>query len=97
MIESMIMSPVARYLAVIASGFVAMTSAAPDLNALFGPSLSPRAKIYLATDTNWTQEVVQRWTLHDAPQYLGAIKVATEADVQNVVSMRQSTSHLSRI
>jgi hypothetical protein len=61
-------------------------NAATNLTALFGPSLSPGAKIYSASTTNYSQEVTQRWTLHDAPTYVGAIKPATEADIQNIVS-----------
>lgn len=56
-----------------------------NLTALFEPVLSSGAEIYYANDSNWTQEVTQRWTTWDAPTYLGAIKPVTERDVQNIV------------
>lgn len=60
-----------------------------NLSALFGSVLSPNAEIYYANDTNWTQEVTQRWTTWDAPTYLGAIKPVTERDVQNIVCFHE--------
>ena len=58
-----------------------------NLSALFQSVLSPGAEIYYANDTNWTQEVTQRWSTWDAPTYLGAIKPVTERDVQNIVRL----------
>ena len=57
-----------------------------DLQQLFGPHLSPEAEIVLRPDTNWFQDVQQRWSTWAAPSYKGAIKVATAEDVQNIVS-----------
>lgn len=57
----------------------------PDIRAIFGPSLSPDAEVVLRSDLNWTEKVQQRWSAHLAPDYLGAVKVATEEDVQNTV------------
>jgi fumiquinazoline A oxidase len=56
-----------------------------NLSALFGSVLSPGAEIYYPSDANWTEEVTQRWTTWEAPTYLGAIKPATELDVQDIV------------
>lgn len=60
-----------------------------NLSALFGSVLSPNAEIYYANDSNWTQEVTQRWSMWDAPTYLGAIKPVTERDVQNIVCIHE--------
>ena len=57
-----------------------------NITALFAPSLSSHAEIFLRSDVNFTKEVTQRWTVHEAPSYTGAIKPATEADVKNIVS-----------
>jgi hypothetical protein len=65
---------------------LSLAAAALNLTALFGPSLSPAAEIILPSDSEWSSEVTQRWTIHDAPSYAGAIKPATEKDVQNIVS-----------
>lgn len=64
------------------------TAGFTNLTALFGPSLSPDAQIFLPTDTNFTAQLTQRWTDYNAPSYIGAIKPATEADVQNIVGIR---------
>jgi hypothetical protein len=56
-----------------------------NLTALYGPSLSPGARIVLSTDVNYTQTITQRWTVYGAPKYLGAIQPATEDDIKNVV------------
>lgn len=58
-----------------------------NLTELFGPSLSPNAQIILPTDRHFASRLPQRWTDYDAPSYIGAIKPATEADVQNIVSI----------
>ena len=60
----------------------------PDLEALFGPSLSPDAEIFYPSWSNWTDELQQRWSSYLAPSYIGAIKVATTSDVQNTVSFK---------
>ena len=59
---------------------------ASNLQALFGPSLSSGAEIFLPSYTNYTAEVQQRWSGWSAPSYIGAIKVATVEDVQSIVS-----------
>lgn len=56
------------------------------LQALFGHALSSGAEIFYPSWANWTTDVQQRWTSYLAPSYLGAIKVATTSDVQNIVS-----------
>jgi len=60
-----------------------------NITALFGPSLSKGAEIFLPTESDYAENVTQRWTLHDAPSYLGAIQVATEGDVQNIVCSKK--------
>ena len=64
----------------------------PNLTALFGPSLSPAAQIFLPSDTNFTSSLTQRWTDYNAPSYIGAIKPATEADIQNIVRSREESN-----
>ena len=63
-----------------------------NITALFGPHLSSEAQIFLPTDSDYLVDVTQRWTLHDAPSYLGAIKPATEADVEQIVSKETASS-----
>lgn len=63
------------------------TAGFTNLTALFGPSLSADAQILLPTDTNFTAKLTQRWTDYNAPSYIGAIKPATEADIQNIVGI----------
>ena len=58
-----------------------------NLTDLFAPSLSPGAQIILPTDRHFASGLPQRWTDYDAPLYIGAIKPATEGDVQNIVSI----------
>jgi hypothetical protein len=57
----------------------------PDIKEIFGPALSPGAQIILRSDVNWTHKVQQRWSAYLAPDYMGAVKVATVEDVQNTV------------
>jgi len=66
---------------------LSLTAGFTNLTPLFGPSLSPDAQILLPTDTNFTAKLTQRWTDYNAPSYIGAIKPATEADIQNIVSV----------
>lgn len=56
-----------------------------NLDALFRPVLSPEAEIFYPSWANWTENVQQRWTDYLAPSYLGAIKVVTVQDIQNIV------------
>jgi hypothetical protein len=60
------------------------TIAARNLTELFGPGLSPEARIVLP-GSEWTTEVKQRWTTYQAPTYTGAIKPATVEDIQYIV------------
>ena len=66
-------------------GITAATNGFTNLTALFGPKLSSHAEIVLPTDTNFSAKLPQRWTEYQAPSYIGAIKPATAADVQNIV------------
>ena len=68
-------------------GVTIATKGFTNLTALFGPSLSPSAQIILPTDTDFSDRLTQRWTDYNAPSYIGAIKPATEADIQNVVGI----------
>lgn len=72
----------------ILQSVLGVTAATTNLTALFGPKLSPDAEIVLPTDTNFSAKLPQRWTDYQAPSYIGAIKPATTADVQNIVSSR---------
>jgi len=82
-----------RRLASLALPFTGFTIAAaigyggPNLTALYGPGLSPGGQIFYASDPNWSTEVTQRWTTYTQPTYYGAIKPATEADVQHAVKV----------
>lgn len=64
----------------------AAVATAPNVTELFGPHLSSRASIYLASDSNYTTSVTQRWTDYAAPAYIATIQPATVHDVQNIVS-----------
>ena len=65
---------------------LSLAAATLNITALFGPSLSPGAEIFLRSDSRWSDQVTQRWTVHDAPSYAGAIKPSTEKDIQSIVS-----------
>ena len=56
-----------------------------DIRSLFGPSLSSSAQIFLPSDAEYTVNVTQRWDKFAEPQYIGAIKPASEQDIQNIV------------
>lgn len=59
-----------------------------NLTDLFGPHLSPKAQIIPPTTPEYPAQLQQRWTDYNAPSYsLGAIKPATEQDVQNIVKI----------
>lgn len=58
------------------------------IKSLFAGSLSPGTEIFLPSDANYSQSVTQRWDIFTEPTYLGAIKPATDEDVQSIVSGR---------
>ncbi|PNY29983.1 Uncharacterized protein TCAP_00107 [Tolypocladium capitatum] len=60
------------------------TPAAFNITELFGPGLSAGASIY---ETSFTSDVSQRWSVHRAPSFVGAIKPATVEDVQSIVKI----------
>ncbi|KAL5000330.1 hypothetical protein BDV10DRAFT_183398 [Aspergillus recurvatus] len=66
----------------------------PNINitALFGPSLSPSARIYLPSDPEYTTAITQRASTYDEPEYIAAIKPATEEDVQAIVRIATNRS-----
>ncbi|KAE8146574.1 hypothetical protein BDV25DRAFT_162207 [Aspergillus avenaceus] len=70
--------------------FSRSTSASFDLEEVFGSELSSEAEIFYPSWSNWTDNVQQRWTDYQAPTYLGAIKVATVADIQSTVKLANS-------
>ncbi|PYH88739.1 FAD-binding domain-containing protein [Aspergillus ellipticus CBS 707.79] len=65
-------------------------AATPNISAIFGPSLSSGAQIFLPSQANYTEDVTQRWTTYDAPTYIGAIKPATVDDIQTIVTLAAS-------
>ncbi|PVH94013.1 FAD binding domain protein [Periconia macrospinosa] len=65
----------------------AQNTSAFDLNALYGPGLSPGAEIIYSSDSAYAAAITPRWNLYDVPTYYGAIKPATEADVQHIVKV----------
>ncbi|RDW58819.1 hypothetical protein BP6252_13295 [Coleophoma cylindrospora] len=65
----------------------AQSSTSPNLTALYGPGLSSGAEIVYSMDPDYSADITPRWNLYDAPTYYGAIKPATEADVQHVVKV----------
>lgn len=73
--------------------FLAVTSVVAatgnsNIKTLFTSSLSPGTEIFLPSDSKYSQSVTQRWDVFTEPTYLGAIKPATERDVQSIVSSR---------
>ncbi|KAL3429585.1 hypothetical protein BDV09DRAFT_180144 [Aspergillus tetrazonus] len=72
-------------------GASAATSTLPNLTSLFGPHLSPKAQIILPTEDNFAAELTPRWTDYNRPTYVGAIKPATEGDIQKTVEI--ATEH----
>lgn len=57
-----------------------------NLASLFGPHLSSNAQVIPPTTSNFSAQLQQRWTDYNAPSFsLGAIKPATEHDVQETV------------
>jgi FAD/FMN-containing dehydrogenase len=65
----------------------AQLSTSPNLTALYGPGLSSGAEIVYVSDPAYSADITPRWNLYDAPTYYGAIKPATEADVQHIVKV----------
>ena len=62
---------------------LAQAAATPDIHSLFASSVSPQTAIYKPNDP----AVAQRWTTRDQPNYLGAIKPGSEADVKIIVKI----------
>ncbi|KAI1412487.1 hypothetical protein F5Y13DRAFT_179995 [Hypoxylon sp. FL1857] len=62
-----------------------------NLTALYASGLSEGAEIFHISDPNFSEEVTRRWTLYAEPTFCGAIKPATEADIQHIV--RVSAAH----
>lgn len=62
-----------------------------NITALFGPHLSSGALVIPPTTVGFPAQLQQRWTDYNAPSYdLGAIKPATERDVQTIVKIANS-------
>ncbi|KAF2172597.1 hypothetical protein M409DRAFT_62371 [Zasmidium cellare ATCC 36951] len=65
----------------------------PNITSLFGPHLSSDALIVPPTTPDFPAQLQQRWTDVNAPSYdLGAIKPATEDDVQSIVKIASDNS-----
>ncbi|KAF6222867.1 hypothetical protein HO133_000918 [Letharia lupina] len=64
-----------------------------NLTALFSPSLSPGAEIFLPTNPDDDEDLTQRWSLAFEPSFVLNIKPATNEDVQNIVKIA-SESHI---
>ncbi|KAK3367529.1 hypothetical protein B0H63DRAFT_455622 [Podospora didyma] len=64
-------------------------AAAREINfeALFGPHVSDDTEIASAGSDNFSSVLSHHWTLWKAPKFQGAIKPATEADVQKIVKL----------
>lgn len=56
------------------------------LSALNASGLSPGTQVFLPSDSDYTDETIQRWTIYDEPTYIASVKPALESDVQKVVS-----------
>lgn len=80
--------------AIVAPGLVAYGKApgrgACTLEELYEPSLSPATEIASSTEANFSTVVGARWSAWEAPRWSGAIKPATEADLQKIVSLISS-------
>jgi hypothetical protein len=57
------------------------------LEELYEPWVSPATEIASSTDANFSSVVGPRWSAWEAPHWSGAIKPATEKDLQKVVSI----------
>ena len=80
--------PYYSYLLMVSLPLVnSQTSPSPNLTALYGPGLSSGAEIIYPSDPDYTADITPRWNVYDAPTYYGAIKPATEGDVQHVVKV----------
>ncbi|OJJ67836.1 hypothetical protein ASPBRDRAFT_68573 [Aspergillus brasiliensis CBS 101740] len=77
------LSSVWHLLPVVLAGFPAANLSSVLSSPLLG--LSPATEIFYPSDADWTNET-QRWTLHDSPTYLAAVKPATERDAQKLVA-----------
>lgn len=56
----------------------------------FQDRLSSGSKVYLPSDSNYTQEATQRWNAFSAPSYIVSVKPATEEDIQIIASLLES-------
>ncbi|KAJ5382602.1 hypothetical protein N7517_000513 [Penicillium concentricum] len=60
---------------------------ASTLEELYEPWVSPATEIASSTDANFSTVVGPRWSAWEAPHWSGAIKPATEKDLQKVVQI----------
>lgn len=51
--------------------------------------LGPTTQVFYPSDANWT-DTVQRWTTYDEPTFVAALKPASVADLQTIVSISAS-------
>lgn len=57
-----------------------------NLEAVFGPHVSPETEIASSSDANFSSVVGPRWSAWETPDWSGAIKPATIRDLQKIVS-----------
>lgn len=56
----------------------------------FRDRLSKGSELDLPSNSNYTQEAVQRWNAFSAPSYIVSVKPATEEDIQTIVRLPAS-------
>ncbi|KAK4064093.1 CAZyme family AA7 [Trichoderma aggressivum f. europaeum] len=78
-------------LATVAPGLVVYGKApgrgACTLEELYEPWVSPATEIASSTEANFSTVIGPRWSAWEAPRWSGAIKPATEADLQKIVKI----------
>ncbi|OIW25923.1 FAD-binding domain-containing protein [Coniochaeta ligniaria NRRL 30616] len=75
----------------LAAGFV-LPAYAASIETLFGPYMSPGTEIAASTEANFSGLVTPRWTTWETPNWTGAIKPETEADLQNIVKIAKANN-----
>lgn len=58
----------------------------PEVALYLETHLSNASAVFLPSDSNYTQETMQRWNRFSAPTYLVSVKPATDIDVRTAVS-----------
>ena len=84
---------VASCLALLTEARLTRRASSGNLEALFGPHVSPGTEIASSSDSNFSSVVTGRWTSWEAPTFSGAIKPQTEHDLQAIVRIA-SANHI---